>query len=258
MGNLTRELRVVEEAQSPDPLPRRYIVVFRRQGEGRTFLQTIPPGGSLQKTWKDWLFLKKEHLAAYSVSAENRITHESSRPMESGDQGLEFRLDMRLWFSVADPRRIVEAYLGGTGGDPLQRLEEEVGIIARRRANDIEWEEFTDRTADEVFEEMGESVREAAFTQDERRHLRDFAHEMGIRLLRISLHRSLPDTERRAQIEAKRQRQQQHVLTAQNETALLQTRLESQLANAREVSENRRRALERVREFHTAVPQTLT
>lgn len=185
---LTEERKVAWRIQGIGPDPTHPLVIFRKVGQAKILHKTLRPG----EVFKLPIFTSADSFEAYAISTDENLRHEFSRKYLSGTQTWLFTLHFRLHFRVEYPDRLG---LSLSGGDPLERLQEEVASLLSATARRFSWEMMK-----EEGEDIGLRLREAETTdgQGERRtnfhRLQGFASDLGLELQHLDVLRSLTES----------------------------------------------------------------
>lgn len=182
--NLTKEAGLVHRTEGSGGRPRYHQVVYRMKADREIFETCIEKGG----TFRPSLLQKAFSFAVYEVNGERELKHGFTRPLITTDEVNAFTLHFTFHYTVSDPRALAES----VRHDPLAELEQhavkEIGGWIRRQPWRVIWEQG---------EEFLSAVRKVPYgeilsTPEE--VLNDYAGSWGLRVLRVSVERSLPET----------------------------------------------------------------
>jgi hypothetical protein len=181
MGNLTLEKRLVWEMGEPKPEPGHQVVVYKEQGKGRVFYQTLSRGEVFRPPLGGRFFGK---YFAYAVSANNSLRHRFTEQLETGvgERSDVFQLHVVLTYRVHDAAALVDRLMD----DPLGSLEAEIRNVFRNRVSKMHYAQL----ADDGFDIEGFFLHGAGRGADNLERFENLAQEYGIELTRVELTRS--------------------------------------------------------------------
>lgn len=184
MENLTRKADLVRLADDLGSDPRRHQVVYRKVGQRKKYLVSLPPGTFFRPT----LFQRIHNHVVYEVSSESELVHEFSQQFHTHDEKHDFILTFVLIYQVSDPEKLIES----VGQDPLRQLEasilREIGGQVSRLPWAVIW-----KGGHELDREL-ESLRERGSTvvHNPVQWLSTRSSSWGLTVHRLTVDRALP------------------------------------------------------------------
>lgn len=238
--NLTRTHGIAQLAEGLHPVPGYDLVIFKKtgQGEGREFRQVVSPGEKFQRRF----FERQEDFVAFKVSRDRQKRYRFNKLCLMRDNVRSFTLHVTMAYGVADPRLVAE----GLEGDPLKKVEDEISDVLCGLASGLDWSVIQEG-GKELAAILGHEVADAhGVVGSALERLQDFARQVGIEILDLSVDRTLPESsvkvgKTRIEVENKEQVRD------------LEQRLELQ----EEIHQSERRSLQRAREGLDTVASNL-
>ncbi len=181
--NLTREAKLVLFADSLDPLPNHSLVVYKVEGNGRTFFRSFLPG---QRPKLPLLRLASTYVA-FAVPDERDLRLPMTVSCETYDQVHKFDLILMVEYGVADPAALVAA----CEKDPLRLLQSEIELVVQQTLKQVQWSWIEQEPRD-----LEISLFEASIGfESNLERLQAFARRYGLGLTRIQVRRRLDEAE---------------------------------------------------------------